>query len=80
MNLRYILTLSAIALGLGMPTHGYAATTDKAVQIEGIGRVPQRIVLTCEQIVGDGGHETFYDADWDLFNDCVNDEIHRKGN
>ena len=48
------------------------------VKIDGIGLVPAKIVMACEQATGDGGHESFFDADWDYFSDCVNDELHRK--
>jgi hypothetical protein len=48
------------------------------VRIDGIGLVPAKIVLACEQATGDGGHETFFDAEWDYFSDCVNDEVYRR--
>ena len=47
------------------------------LNVEGIGRVPAKIVLACEQATGDGGQETFHDAEWDFFGDCVNDELHK---
>jgi hypothetical protein len=48
------------------------------VKVDGIGQVPAKIVLACEQATGEGGHESFFDAEWEYFSDCVNDELHRK--
>jgi hypothetical protein len=56
-------------------SHAYGQTM---VKVDGIGLVPAKIVMACEQATGDGGHEAFFDADWDYFSDCVNDELHRK--
>jgi len=67
-----------LSLCLALPGQVHASTTNQMVQIEGLGRVPKRIVLACEQAVGDGGQESFYDAEWELFSDCVNHELHRK--
>jgi hypothetical protein len=78
MNRKLSLIGVAISLYLGIPGQVHASTKNQAVQIEGLGRVPRHIVLTCEQAVGDGGHESFYDAEWELFSDCVNHELHRK--
>jgi hypothetical protein len=57
-------------------TDGPQAMAEKIVRIDGIGLVPARVVLACEQATGDGGQETFFDADWDYFSDCINDELY----
>lgn len=54
------------------------ALSEQVVRIDGIGLVPAKIVLACEQATGDGGHEAFFDAEWDYFSDCVNDELYRR--
>jgi len=54
------------------------ALSEQVVRIDGIGLVPAKIVLACEQATGDGGHEVFFDAQWDYFSDCVNDELYRR--
>lgn len=48
------------------------------VSVKDLGRVPANIVLSCEQATGDGGHETFFDADWEFFSDCIHDELLRR--
>ena len=78
MNHKHFLMACAISIYLALPAEGYASTTSKTVQIEGLGRIPRDIVLACEQTVGDGGHESFYDAEWDSFSDCVNDNLRSK--
>lgn len=57
---------------------GMQANGQTMVRIDGIGLVPAKIVMACEQAIGDGGHEAFFDADWDYFSDCVNEELYRK--
>jgi hypothetical protein len=57
---------------------GQSARSEAMVRIAGIGLVPAKIVLACEQATGDGGHESFFDAEWDYFCDCVNDELYRR--
>jgi hypothetical protein len=54
------------------------AKAEKMVRIDGIGLVPAKVVLACEQATGDGGHEAFFDAEWDYFSDCINDALYRK--
>lgn len=57
---------------------GQGARSEAMVRVVGIGLVPAKIVLACEQAIGDGGHESFVDAEWDYFSDCVNDELFRR--
>jgi hypothetical protein len=78
MKHKHFLMAGTISLYLALPAQGHASTASKTVQIEGLGRVPRAIVLACEQAVGDGGHESFYDAEWDLFSDCINDNLRSK--
>jgi hypothetical protein len=56
--------------------YGPQAKGETLVRIDGIGLVPANVVLSCEQATGDGGHEAFFDADWDYFSDCINDELY----
>lgn len=77
MNHKHSFMLGAIALCLVPLAQVHASTTSKKVLIEGLGRVPQDIVLMCEKAVGDGGHESFHDVEWDLFTDCVNHNLRR---
>lgn len=55
-----------------------AAKPQQNIFIDGIGRVPAKIVYSCEQSIGDGGHESFYDEEWEMFSDCVNSEMSRR--
>ena len=57
---------------------GGQARAQTMVSVDGIGRVPAKIVLACEQATGDGGHESFYDAEWEFFSDCVHDELDKQ--
>jgi hypothetical protein len=66
------LLLSAVSL------IGQGARSEAMVRIVGIGLVPAKTVLACEQATGDGGRESFADAEWDYFSDCVNDELFRR--
>lgn len=58
--------------------YGQQAKSEIMIKIDGIGPVPAKVVRACEQATGDGGHETFFDADWDYFSDCINDELYRR--
>jgi len=53
------------------------AGSTRMVYINGLGKIPAYIVIACEQSTGDGGHESFFDAQWDYFSDCVHDELRR---
>lgn len=57
---------------------GQGALSEAMVRIAGIGLVPARIAHACEQATGDGGHESFFDAEWHYFSDCVNNELYRE--
>lgn len=66
------LSASATAV-LGCQVHAQTM-----LNVEGIGRVPAKIDLACEQATGDVGQEAFHDAEWEFFWDCVNDEPHKE--
>ena len=53
------------------------AGTLRLVYIDGLGKVPEQTVMACEQSVGDGGHEMFFDHQWEMFTDCVNADLNR---
>ena len=53
------------------------AGSTRLIYINGLGKIPAYIVIACEQSTGDGGHESFFDAQWDYFSDCVHDELRR---
>lgn len=72
----FIANLMAISTATILP--GEAKNKGKLVYIDGLGKVPQAVVISCEQGVGDGGHETFFDEDWEKFSDCVNENMRKK--
>lgn len=74
---RWRLGLAGLLLSAAI-MQGQGARSEAMVKIDGIGLVPAKIVLACEQATGDGGHEAFFDAEWDYFSDCVNDELYRR--
>ena len=53
------------------------AGSSRMVFIDGLGKIPEYIVIKCEQSTGDGGHEFFFDAQWEMFSDCVHDGLIR---
>jgi len=71
--------IGALCSGAALTVSSAYAYGQTMVKVDGIGLVPVKIVMACEQATGDGGYEAFFDADWDYFSDCVNDELHRKG-
>jgi hypothetical protein len=78
MNHKHFLIAVTTSIHFYLPAQSHALTASNKVQIEGVGRVPRDIVLACEQVVGNGGHESFYDAEWDVFTDCINDNLRSK--
>jgi hypothetical protein len=70
--------IGALCSGAALTLSSDHAYGQAMVKVDGIGQVPAKIVLACEQATGDGGHESFFDADWDYFSDCVYDALHRK--
>ena len=70
--------IKAVCSGAAIIVSSRHVNGQAIVKVDGIGQVPARIVLACEQATGDGGHESFFDAEWEYFSDCVNDELHRK--
>jgi len=54
------------------------AGTLHMVYIDGLGEVPEKTVMACEQSVGDGGYEMFFEHQWEMFTDCVNAKSNRR--